>query len=180
MNDQLIFSDGKTLYITLESNIKTWVKVLLILVNVVLYSLPIVLLSFFSADESKEAYLGMIIFAGAIFFFVTRPTLWNIFGRERIVITKYQLSYSRDYGLYKTPVNNVKLEHGLVAYVEDELTYTDDPYVVMSFCEYLPNDDYRLIITTGIKTPEENYKTILKELNEIFEIPEQHIPFSLN
>lgn len=180
MNDKLIFSDGGTLYITLESKVKLWVKVLLIIINVGLYCLPILLIATSDTNEIGKAVFSALLMSTAFFFFVTRPTLWNIFGRECMVITPDNFSYYRDYGLYKTQINNVKIEYGIASHVENELAYEDEPYVVISFYEYLPNEEYREILTTSIKTQEKNYLTIQELLDEIFETPETPYQFSMN
>lgn len=180
MNDKLIFSDGSTLYITLESEVRQWVKVLLIIVNIGLYCLPVLLIAATDTKEIGKVIFGALAMSTAFFFFVTRPTLWNIFGRECMVITSDNFSYYRDYGLYKTPIKNVKIEYGIASYVENELAYEDEPYVVISFYEYLPNEEYREILTTSIKTPEQNYKAIQELLDEVFETPENPYQFSLN
>lgn len=176
MNDKLIFSDGSTLYITLESKVRTWVKFLLIAVNIGLYCLPILLL----LNIQEKAVLAVPIMSIAFFLMVTKPTLWNLFGRECMVITKENFSYYRDFGLYKTPIKNTVIDHGLMVYPQNELVYEDEPYIIITFCEYLPNGESREILTTSIKTPEKNYKTIQKLLDGIFYKPEDSYQFSLN
>lgn len=180
MNDKLIFSDGSTVYITLISKIHTWVKWVLILLNIGLYCLPVLLIASTSEKEIVKSLFGVLAMSVTFYWFVTRPTLWNIFGRECIIITKDNFSYYRDYGIYKTLVKNIEIEYGIAAYIEDELAYEDEPYVVITFCEYLPNEEYNEILTTSIKTPEKDYKTILELLDEIFEAPENPHQFSVN
>jgi hypothetical protein len=180
MNDKLIFSDGSTLYITLESKVQKWVRGLLIMVNIVLFCIPILLLATASKEEIGKVFFGVLAMSSAFIFFVTIPTLWNIFGRECMVITTDNFSYYRDFGIYKTQVKNIPIANGLAAYIQNELVYADEPYVVITFCEYLPNEEYREILTTSIKTPEKNYKAIQEYLNEIFKLPENPYRFSLN
>lgn len=180
MNDQLIFSDGGTLYISLESKIRTWVKVLLILVNVVLYSLPIIILTYVPSKETGSSIFVVVAMSTVFFFIATRPTIWNIFGRECMVITIDKFSFYRDFGLYKTPVQNIEIECGLTTYAEQVLAYESESYVIITFCENLPNEEHREILTTSIKTPVKNYKIIQNLLNEIFEKPEDSYSYLMN
>lgn len=168
MNDKLIFSDGNTLWITLESKVRNWVKILLIVINICLYCVPILLLASSWAKEGPKLIFAAMAMSGMFFYVVTRSTLWNIFGRESIVITSSQFSFYRDFGLYRTPLKTIDLNYGLSAYTQNELTYMDEPYVVITFCELLPNEENRVILTTGIKTPEKNYILIQEHLDEIF------------
>lgn len=180
MNDNLIFSDGNTVYITLESKIRTWVKVLLIVLNIGLYCIPIFLLWLSSETKDGSLVFAALAMSGVLFYYLTRPTLWNVFGRESIIITTENLSYYRDFGFYKSQIRNINIAHGLAAYIENELAYEDEPYIVITFCEYLPDGEYREILTTGIKTQEENYNKIVQLLDELFEIPENIYEFSAN
>lgn len=180
MNEELIFSDGKTVYVTLESKIRPWVKWLLIALNLALYSIPILLLVSTPKEEVGKSIFAVFAMSAAFFWFLTRPTLWNIFGRECMVITKDNFSYYRDFGFYKTPVINTKIDYGIAAYIENELAYENEPYVVITFYEYLPNEEYKEILTTSIKTPEKNYETIWKLLEEAFETPINPYQFSAN
>ncbi|RYM35874.1 hypothetical protein ERX46_02450 [Brumimicrobium glaciale] len=180
MNDKLIFSDGKTLYVTLESKVRNWVKWFLISINICLYSLPILLISITSKTNNPSVKIGAILFSVAIFWILTRPTLWNIFGRESVIITKENLSYYRDFGLYKTTIQNTKIKYGISVFIENELAYEDEPYIVITFCELSLDDEYNEILTTSIKTPEENFEVIKEHLNEIFEISQNNYEFSPN
>jgi hypothetical protein len=171
MNDKLIFSDGSTLYITLESKVRIWVRILLIMLNVGLFCFPILLLVTTSKEELGKSLFGALGMSTMLFLFVTKPTLWNIFGRECMVITRDNFSYYRDFGFYRTPIKNISIENGLAVFIQNELAYTGEPYIVITFCEYLPNEEYKEILTTTIKTPEKNYKIIQNLLDEIFDIP---------
>ena len=184
MNDKLIFTDGHTLYITLESKIRNWVKWGLIALNLVLYAVPVILLISAEKEEFGRLFFGASAMATAFYFVITRPTLWNVFGRECMIITKDNFSYYRDFGLYKTPVQNIVIERGIAVFYDNVFVFENETYVLIHFFEYLPNEEYREILSTSIKTPEKNYEKIVEYLEELFNDPEdveeQPFGFSLN
>ena len=181
MNDKLIFCDGTTLYITLESKIKSWVKWILIVLNILLYAIALFLFSMTFIEKDPSYLFAFLTFSGAVFWFVTRSTLWNIFGRESLVITTENLSFQNDYGWYKTKREVKAIEKGLIVFTNRQFAYEDDPYVSVSFFEILNEDEAKEIYSTGIKTDERNFKLIHDGLNELFDRPyTPHDWFSMN
>ena len=180
MNDELIFSDNDSVFITLVSKVKPWVKWFLISLNILIYGTVITVLASLSEEEVMSAVFPSMMFSAAMFWYVTRPTLWNALGRESIVITRDSLSYYRDFGLFKTNVQNVSIQNGLSAHIEERFTYEDKPYVIITFWEVMEQDELREIVTTAIKTPKVNFKKITDLLDELFKEDESPYEFSVN
>jgi hypothetical protein len=181
MNDNLIFFDGNVLYITLESKVKNWVKWLLIFVNIAIYSFILYVFTFMPNKAEGSFILPLLIVYGVIYLTLTRMTLWNIYGRECMMISKDNFSYYRDFGLYRTPLVHKELAQGLAVFDQQVIAYEKETHVIISFYECLPNKQFQEIITTSIKTQVQNLHKIHSLLNEMYDRPKSTYEFiSLN
>lgn len=172
MNDNLIFCDGQTVYITLESKIKDWVKWFLLVTNIVVYSFLIIVFALFSGDDVSAIILPIVLFFTIIFLSLTRITLWNIYGRECMMISKSNFSFYRDFGLYKTQIQHIPLQYGLAVVNQQALVYDEEAYVIIGFYECKPDKIFHEIMTTSIKTQKSNLATIHALLDELYERPQ--------
>lgn len=117
---------------------------------------------------------------GAVFFVLTRPTLWNVFGKECIIMTTDEFSFYRDYGLYKTQMENKKIRLGILATIEQQMVWNEEPHVIMLFYNQLSEDDFEELMITSIKTPEKNFDLICELIKELFDNYQHPYSHSLN
>ncbi|WP_028890224.1 hypothetical protein [Tenacibaculum ovolyticum] len=105
-----ISSDGINVYLSLEIKTSRTLKVLLVIVLLFV----VVLLGFlFSALDIKEVpklILPMIIIPVLIFYFLIRYVLWNLFGKEVVIVNRKSISSGLDYGLYKTNLKTILID----------------------------------------------------------------------
>jgi hypothetical protein len=173
MNDQLIFSDGRTIYITLESKVRPVIKWLLIVLNIVYYSGILALFIFLEPADLMKALVPMLVCTGFVFYKLTRSMLWNVFGKERIQITKEVFSYQQDFGFYSTPLVTVPIEYGIATSAEETLVYQNEKYITLHFYNYDEHEIPSLMYISGIKTPAKNYKVIMQLMDELFGVDQQ-------
>ena len=173
MNDQLIFSDGRTVYITLESKVRTVIKWILIGLNIVFYSGIIALFVFLPSEDLIKAIIPMSLLTGVVFYKLTRSMLWNVFGKERIQITQETFSYHQDFGFYKMALVSGPIEHGLSIVPEETLVYEDEKYLTLHFYTYDEHEVPSLMYISGIKTPDNNYKLIIDLLNDLYGVQKE-------
>ena len=102
-----INSDGINIYLTLEVKTSKIIKILLIIVLFFIVVLLGFLLSILNIKEEPKLLFPMIIIPILVFYFLVRYVLWNLFGKETIVINRKSISSSLDYGLYKTNLKTV-------------------------------------------------------------------------
>lgn len=173
MNDQLIFSDGRSIYITLESKVRPFIKWLLIGLNVIFFAGILSLFIFLEPEALIKAIIPMSIFTGFVFYKLTRSMLWNVFGKERMIITKEEFSYQQDFGFYKTALVTIPIEHGIAISAEETLVYRDEKYVTLHFYSYDEHEIPSLMYISGIKTPAKNYKLITALMDEVFGVDQE-------
>ena len=173
MNDQLIFSDGRTVYITLESKVRPVIKWILIGLNIAFYSGILALFVFLPSEELIKAIIPMTLLTGVVFYKLTRSMLWNVFGKERIQITKETFSYQQDFGFYKTALVTGPIEYGITIAPEETLVYQDEKYLTLHFYTYDEHEVPSLMYISGIKTPAKNYKLIIDLLNDLYGVQEE-------
>lgn len=103
MNNTIeIVSDGANVYCTLsvKANIKG--KIILGACVIFLVILHITLFSSLTQEELKEFILPLFIFGALIIIFPVRYFIWNLYGKEHLIINTKSVSHRYDYGLVST------------------------------------------------------------------------------
>ncbi len=96
--------------------------------------------------------------------------LWNLFGKENLIINTKSLSYYRDYGVYRTNLKTLKHKR-LATGFEWARTFDNIEYGNLIFEKY--NDENDLpehLYTTSIILNFESIEKINKEISKIYEI----------
>lgn len=108
MNELDMSSDGINLYVNIK--VKANKLVIRIAVTVLILLISFILIGAIkeSKDISTEAGIFAII---GIFFFLYFPVkylLWNLYGEEELIINTKSISYSYDYGWFKTKMETIE------------------------------------------------------------------------
>lgn len=109
-NNCYIHDDGIILLISLVTKPKLWVKTGLVLICIFLLAPLIILLTVNEESLSFGRSFGVIIFLVLYALFPLRFTLWNLFGKEHIIINRQTLSYKHDYGLTITKLKTIEMK----------------------------------------------------------------------
>ncbi|WP_282036577.1 hypothetical protein [Saccharicrinis aurantiacus] len=159
MNKKNISFDGINLYITLESEVKKWVRIVLVSANIAIYSLIIYGMLSIPEDEINTFILPIFGFSAIIFFTLTWTTVWNIFGKEQLTINHKSFNSQKSYGFFQTNIKTIKTEYGISLSFEDEFSYDEKQLGAIHFYKYteiyLSEFIYKTTIKTDIKTFEE-------------------------
>lgn len=134
-NTVQVHTDLNTVYFVAKVQAHPIGKVLLFLLIVGTFTgLGFVLFNI-EADEVKAMLIPIGIIFLAIYYFLIRYLIWNLFGKEIIQITTNALRYQYDYGWYKTTMKQIDFvrlstnfmdEEGKIEYVMD--TGNDDEH----------------------------------------------------
>lgn len=101
INQYKIAKDSINLYVTLEINPSKRRKFFLFFCILLMISVPISLITIIDS-EPQDFIIPIPIISFLIFYFIIRYFLWNIYGKENIIINNKTISYNRDFGLYQT------------------------------------------------------------------------------
>ena len=178
MNKQSIFLDRNGVNVILKSEVKPWVKSVLISLNLLMYS-GLILLAIFG---SKEAIGGVLIGSLIMFFTLSRFTLWNVYGEETLIINKKSLSYSKEFKLFQTPLKSIMLNNGIHIEISDTFNVESESSAILYF---YTNDDFDVlseIYRTGIKMEYSSIiylKHLVDELFDNSEINEEESGFEI-
>jgi hypothetical protein len=170
MNNFEIKNDGINVYVTFFVNSHPVGKILLTIFVVFLIGLLFYLPSTFSKEEISDYIFPFIIFGIIVFVFPFRYLLWNLFGKENLIISTKSLSYYRDYGVYRTnlkTLNHNRLGTGF----ECSRTYDNVKYGNLVFEKYNDETDVpEHLYTTSVVLNFESIEKIDKEISKIYEI----------
>jgi len=109
-NDYKLNSDGTYINLTLHLNSTTKGKVVLSIIVSILVGVLVYLPFSFPIINNPNIILPIIVFAIIIFVFPIRYLLWNLFGKEHIIINKKKLIIDKDYGVYITNLETQQFE----------------------------------------------------------------------
>ena len=113
--------------------------------------------------EPQNIIVPISFISFIIFYFIIRYFLWNIYGKENIIINNKTITYNRDFGLYQTK-------------------YTSNHYYKLDFATELVKEDNDLQFgdlvfvnySEETQLPEVIFQTsILIELNELKKLQQE-------
>jgi len=89
-----IYNDEVCIYVSTSANNPLWAKAVLLLADL--------LIVFIISFALIEWIPGLLLLNMVILFFLSRYTLWNIYGKEYLIISAKSFSYQHDYGFFRT------------------------------------------------------------------------------
>jgi len=148
-NEQIgsrVFSDGVCVFVFANADNPFFSKAILIICNLFFLSICVFSLTI--------GILGLTAFSLIAFLFLLRYALWNIYGKETLIINPKSLSYQYDYGFYRVPfktklINGPKLKitSRFVTDGKNQLSFisydetTRAPILVHTMLFYLSDDE---------------------------------------
>lgn len=110
---------------------------------------------------------------------VGRLALWNIFGKELIILNTKSVSYQRSYGIIETNLRTQPFQHLRIASV---VTKEDSgmEYSKLQFYNYNEHDVAELLLESSITLPEHYIAAIFQRVDALFAPEEGFPPISLN
>ena len=111
-------SDGINVYATMSVKAKIIGKIVLSILIILLVVFFVFITSSIELQEFGKAIIPLLLFFGILFFFSFRYLVWNLFGKEELIINTKTISYCYDYGVIKTNLKTVhydKLGTGFVS-----------------------------------------------------------------
>lgn len=183
-NNYEISNDGINVYITLFVNShfigKTILTVFVLFLIGILCYLPFTV----SEENISDSIFPFLIFGILVFVFPVRYLLWNLFGKENLIINTKSISYSRDFGIYKTNLKTLNYKR-LGTGFENTRTFENIKYGNLVFVKYNDENDLpEQIYSTSVVLNFESLEKIDQEISKIYEAKMDEEfdfhPFSLN
>lgn len=172
-------TDGINVYATLKIKSSLLGRILLSICNIILICLWVTFVSSFNAQEMGKMLIPVVLMLAFIIFLPLRYLIWNIAGREFLIVNTKSISYNFDYGIIKTNLKTIK--YNRLGWSFNETSKEKDvAYGRLVFYNYSEDTDVPEIIHhTSIVLTREEIFTLETEINNLFE--ELEFPnFSLN
>ncbi|MBL4642981.1 MAG: hypothetical protein JKY44_05260 [Flavobacteriaceae bacterium] len=167
-NEININSDGINVYVIMEIRIHNGLKVVLVGVTITVIVLLVFLLSMLDVKEEPKLIFPMVTIPLLVFYFLVRYTLWNLFGKENLIINTKSISSNFEYGWYKTNLKTIlidRLGFGQEFVREFELVkYGNLNLYNYDKLTHLPE----VIYSTSIELTLDEIKEIENKISEIF------------
>ncbi|MEE9408467.1 MAG: hypothetical protein V3V28_10390 [Polaribacter sp.] len=165
-----IHNDGINIYVTLIVNSHIIGKTLLSLFVILLIGGLIYFPSTIPKEEVSSFIFPILIFGFLVFFFPVRYLLWNIYGKENLIINTKTLSHYNDYGIFKT---NLKTHAHQRLGTSFEHIRTTDNIKLGKLLFVKHNDENNLpeyLYETTVLLNSENIKMIDNEISRLYDI----------
>lgn len=152
-------SDTVCVYIAAKMKNPRWIKFILIILNIIVF-LSLLLALFYWIP-------ALLLIAASIEFGLGRYTLWNIYGREILIINDRSFSYEHYYGYFTTPINTQPISKGIHIKTTSTVVENNETYHYLAFATY---DDNNLPVTVypmALPILEADLKAINKLLDKL-------------
>ena len=170
MKDKCVIrDDGINIYITLINVSRLIAKIGLIMMCIFL-SLPFfIIIIYGGSDTPGGAAFGLIIFLILYIVLPLRLTIWNLFGKEHLIINTKTFSYQHDYGIILTNLKTQKIDLiGLGLNVIGQIN--DEDYGKLDISNFDKETDIpQLIYESSIYLTKSNFDTIIDNIKKIYE-----------
>jgi len=166
-NNCEIKSDGICVFINSQVKAATIGKIVLILINLILWPFYLYLTVVVSVDNEKGMFLplfGILLF---LIFVLGGYTIWNFWGEEHVRINTKSINYNRSYGIFST--NETKINIHRLHWVYEKIRYFDDgEYGRIHFFDYGEDNDPKAIFETTILIRKTDAEAISNEIKIIY------------
>jgi len=159
-NNPAIISDGVCVYFTANSSNPVLGKVLLLIAD---SAICIVLV--FSIFENIG---GLILASLLLVLFFGHYTLWNLLGRENLIINTKTISYQHDFGLYKSAYTTKKINKLLEILIVNKLPEKEQNDLQLRFFSYNDADIRVELYTTVFHISSTDAEKLNKMVNNLF------------
>lgn len=156
-----IKNDGACVY--LDSSIKPDrnAKITLLLINVFFFTIfGIIVYASWAEKMSLFTLFAVYLLLPAIYgISLGRLTLWNLFGREYVIINTKSVSFRRYYGIFTSKLKVLPYK-GLHYAITETVKYAGIPYGTINFAHHNQQGHSINLFTTSITLP-------IKQLNKL-------------
>ncbi|MES2064319.1 MAG: hypothetical protein V4456_20550 [Bacteroidota bacterium] len=153
-----IYSDEICVYVSIGVSNPLYGKIALVLADAIILSVLILAI---------VIWIPALALVSTMFlFFLTKYTLWNLYGRENVIINTKTVSYQHDYGFFRTGYTTVPFKKGLSLKVGPAKP-AENKELLLLISSYNDNDLPVDIYTTTLSMPEDDVirlDTLMKQL----------------
>lgn len=165
-NNCLIKTDGVCLYVSTEVRAERTGKLMLLVLNLLIWTGIVALIANVEDRAIGEALLLLLIMGVIRHYTLGKYTLWNFFGKESFINTK-SFSYQHDYGFYRTNLTTKDFTRLRVEYRnlrEEKGTLSGKLF----FFHYNERELPELLFETTLLIPQKYAECIIAGINELF------------
>ena len=172
MNNAVVFNDGNSVYFNSSVSVHRSTKVILIILNIAIAAffgtLSVYMLS---EDEVTKGtfFTVFVVFPAVYFLSIGLISLWNLFGKENIIINVKSIGWRKDFGLWKTPWN-FKQYKSLYYCIVPQDTQDNTELGTIDFIDNSEMGVPIVIFSSSVNVPIEYLTKLVSELDVVFSI----------
>lgn len=159
-NDLQCSYDGVCIYITISAKPTILTRIILSLVNIFLLGMIVL----FLMEDVAIAALAFCAFE----FFVFKYTLWNLFGKEKIIINTRSLSFQLHYGIFTTPSKTTVLNKRILLGPYDEIVQDDQKLLKILVQSYNEHNLPTLIFQSVLFIISSDFERVALLLHQLY------------
>ncbi len=166
-NFTTVHSDTKNIY--LDSRVKqplAW-KIFLVFFNLAGWTAFFYAMSTLESENVKKAIIPMAFFLTIFIFIIGRFTLWIIYGRESLVISKSSIRHFKSFGLFKTNETVIEINNYWMYGFDRVREENNKEFGNLYFFDHDENDEPFLIYSTDIMVTKETADMLDKKLDDL-------------
>lgn len=146
---------------------------LLLIVTLSLLILPFLFPIYFTFERIILIFIYLI----AVILFPIKYAIWNVFGKEILILNKKSFSHQYNFGFISTNLKTISFGEDLTISFQELIIDKNEKFGKIYFYE---DDEVtglpKLIHNTSIRIPEDKYELIVREFKNLF----LHCTFSEN
>ncbi len=166
-----ISNDNVCVYYDASIKPDTFLIVVLTLINLFLLLLFIIIIaSTYDAGLPKLSLFVIYVVLPTIYLLtVGRVCLWNLFGKEHLVINTKSIAKKVSFGFFQSQWNLININNPTYEIVINE-RYSGQEYGTLRFIHYDENDLPIEVFSTTVVLPIERLLTLVSELDYVYNI----------
>lgn len=104
------YNNGLNLYATLSVKANITGKIIVAIMILTLLTIYAFIASTITKEHLRDMLFPLILMLALILYFPVRYLLWNLFGKETLIVNTKTVSYSYDYGILKTNLKTIHFD----------------------------------------------------------------------
>lgn len=163
-----IHNDGVSVYFNSAVIPKKSARIILIIINLLVLMLYIALLLGIAGELKGGGLVSIFVIIPTLYAITLgKSTLWNLYGKEHIIISTNTITSYRDYGFFKTGIKQYPYKK---LYYEIEIQREDKDLSTIHFINHTETGVPVILFSSAVFVPTNKLHELVEQLNVVFAI----------
>lgn len=163
-----VHNDGVSVYFNSAVIPKKSARIILIIINIIVLSLYAALLWGVAGSLKGGEFVTLFVIIPIVYAVsLGKSTLWNLYGKEHIIISTNTITSYRDYGFFKTGIKQYSYKK---LYYEIEIQREDKDLSTINFINHTETGVPVILFASTVYVPTNKLHELVEQLNVVFAI----------